>query len=119
MPARGERGPYGDNRLEEIRLDRGLTMSALGAKVQPPTTDSVINKLEKGHRKLTREWMYRLAAALECQWWEFDVTAPRITREEQAVISLYRGLNEPDQKAAYRVIDAMAQSRRDLKKRNG
>lgn len=115
MPARGAPGRYGPNRLEEIRRDREMSMEELAVLVSPPTTGSVINKLEKGHRKLTREWMYRLARALRCDWWELDATTPRLNlaREESAVIELYRGLSEPDRRAAFRVIDAMAKSRAD------
>ena len=52
------------NRLRELRKARGLTMEALAGLAN--TTASQINKLEKGDRRLTDEWMHRLAKALDC-----------------------------------------------------
>lgn len=52
------------NRLRELRKAQGLTMEALAARAN--TTASQINKLEKGDRRLTDEWMHRLAGALGC-----------------------------------------------------
>lgn len=53
------------NRIKELRKKHKLTMQALADKVG--TTASQINKLEKGERRLTAEWMYRLAEALDVQ----------------------------------------------------
>ncbi len=52
------------NRLYPLRKARGLTMEALAQRAN--TTASQINKLEKGDRRLTDQWMHRLAAALGC-----------------------------------------------------
>lgn len=51
------------NRIKEFRKQQKLTMQALAEKTG--TTASQINKLEKGERRLTADWMYRLAAALD------------------------------------------------------
>ena len=53
-----------DNRIRMWRERRGLTMAELGQRVG--TEASQINKLEKGNRRLTAEWMGRLARALDC-----------------------------------------------------
>ena len=50
------------NRLREFRDLAGLSMQALADRVG--TTASQINKLEKGERRLTLDWMTRLSAAL-------------------------------------------------------
>lgn len=50
------------NRLREFRDLAGLSMQALADRVG--TTAPQINKLEKGERRLTLDWMTRLAAAL-------------------------------------------------------
>ena len=50
------------NRLREFRGLAGLSMQALADRVG--TTAPQINKLEKGERRLTLDWMTRLAAAL-------------------------------------------------------
>lgn len=51
------------NQIKELRKRNKLTMQALADKVG--TTASQINKLEKGERRLTADWMYRLANALD------------------------------------------------------
>ncbi|MDB5363480.1 MAG: transcriptional regulator [Rhodospirillales bacterium] len=50
------------NRLREFRDLAGLSMQALANRVG--TTAPQINKLEKGERRLTLDWMTRLAEAL-------------------------------------------------------
>ena len=50
------------NRLKELRDLAGLSMQALADRVG--TTAPQINKLEKGERRLTLDWMTRLASAL-------------------------------------------------------
>lgn len=50
------------NRLREFRDRAGLSMQALANRVG--TTAPQINKLEKGERRLTLDWMTRLAGAL-------------------------------------------------------
>lgn len=52
------------NRIKELRRLRGLTQDGLGKLVG--TGRSQIVKLERGERRLTVEWMRRLARALEC-----------------------------------------------------
>jgi phage repressor protein C with HTH and peptisase S24 domain len=50
------------NRLREFRERSGLSMQALADRAG--TTASQVNKLEKGERRLTLDWMTRLATAL-------------------------------------------------------
>lgn len=50
--------------LREMRRRRGLSMEALARLVD--TSASQINKLEKGQRRLTDDWLRRLAVALQC-----------------------------------------------------
>lgn len=50
------------NKLKELREARGLSQAALGAKVG--TSAAQINRLEKGLRKLTIDWILRLTEAL-------------------------------------------------------
>lgn len=102
------------NRVRELREREGWSMDELAARCDPPTQGSMINKLEKGHRKLTLEWMLRLSDALGVHPNELlPEPAPSIDREEQAVVDLYRGLSEPDRRAFRRVVDALAQSAGD------
>jgi transcriptional regulator with XRE-family HTH domain len=52
------------NRIKYWRDRRGYSMQQLAERVDPETTASTINKLEKGQQKLTQGWMMRLAEAL-------------------------------------------------------
>lgn len=53
------------NRIREFRERAGLSQAALGAKVH--TGQSQIDRLEKGERRLTVDWLTRIAAALEIE----------------------------------------------------
>lgn len=53
-----------DNKIRELRTAAGLTAEALALRVG--TSQVQISRLERGERKLTLEWMMRLAKALEC-----------------------------------------------------
>ncbi|MBW4089925.1 MAG: helix-turn-helix transcriptional regulator [Proteobacteria bacterium] len=50
------------NRIRELRLARGLTLEQVGAKAE--TSPQQIQRLEKGERRLTDDWMRRVAPAL-------------------------------------------------------
>src|ERR1700740_2499050 len=50
------------NRIRELRQRANLTMQALAERAG--TSAPQINKLEKGERKLTVDWMVRLGRAL-------------------------------------------------------
>src|SRR5689334_2523832 len=50
------------NRIREFRERAGLSMQALADRVG--TTAPQINKLEKGERRLTVDWMVRIGRAL-------------------------------------------------------
>ncbi len=62
------------NRIKELRRLRGLTQDNLGKLVG--TGRSQVVKLERGERRLTVEWMRRLARALECHPADLLVTDP-------------------------------------------
>ncbi|MEQ9349802.1 MAG: helix-turn-helix transcriptional regulator, partial [Alphaproteobacteria bacterium] len=52
------------NRIKELRQSGGMTAAQLADQVG--TSASQIVKLERGERRLTQEWMIRLAAVLGC-----------------------------------------------------
>lgn len=98
--------------LERIMKDRGFTQESLadavGAK-QPQ-----IQRFVAGERTVTGRWAKRMAVPLECNW--LDLVDPQwfddnqnLTRDETALVELYRGLSEDDRAAIYRVADAMAE----------
>lgn len=53
-----------DNRIKKWRKKRGLTMHALAKEMG--TSQQQIDRLEKGKRRLTVDWMERLSRALQC-----------------------------------------------------
>lgn len=53
------------NRVREWRHRKGLSIEALARRSR--TTASQISKLERGDRRLTVDWMTRLAEALGCR----------------------------------------------------
>ncbi|MHA6686363.1 LexA family protein [Mesorhizobium sp. A556] len=53
---------YMDNRIRYFRDRAGLTRDELSARMN--TSTSQLTKLERGERKLTKEWMERIAEAL-------------------------------------------------------
>ncbi len=50
------------NRIREIRRAQGLTLQKLGDRIG--TTPQQIHRLEKGNRRLTTDWMERVASGL-------------------------------------------------------
>jgi len=54
---------YMKNRIKELRRSQGLTLQRLADQIG--TTPQQINRLERGDRRLTTEWMERVAAGLE------------------------------------------------------
>lgn len=55
------------NRIRDIRLQKGLTLSDVAAACDPPTTAQTIGRLETGMRNLSLIWMNRIAAALRVE----------------------------------------------------
>lgn len=53
------------NNINSLRKAKGLSMSALAEKVG--CTQQQIDRLEKGRRKLSAEWMEKLCNALDCR----------------------------------------------------
>lgn len=51
-------------KIRELRKQKGLTLQELGERVRPPTTAQTIGRLETGQRKLTLEWLDKIAEAL-------------------------------------------------------
>ncbi len=55
------------NNIREIRKQKGLTLHQVAARIRPqPTTAQTIGRLETGSRKVTLDWLEKIAAALQC-----------------------------------------------------
>ena len=79
------------NRIKEWRLKRGFSMQKLAEATA--TTRSQIDKLEKGERRLTVDWMKRLAEPLGCAPAELlpDSDSPKGFAEPEARLIPVRG----------------------------
>jgi len=78
-----------------MRARQGLTLQQLAARLSPPASYQQIARLERDERRLTWEWLSRIARALECapmdlieDGWE------RLTPAEQKLVAAYRDLPE-------------------------
>ena len=82
------------NRIREIRKQRGITQVELAKKLG--ITQGGIQKLEVGSRNLDIEWMRKIAKALDCQPYELlplDMQ-PDITPEETEILRAIRKARE-------------------------
>ena len=83
------------NRLKELRDEREWSQATLAERVVPPTTSQQIGNLERGDRRLTPDWMRKLAAALECHPLEILYSGPELLNyEEQELLEIYRNLDD-------------------------
>lgn len=85
--------------LKEIRKQRNMTQSDLAELVG--TTQETIQRLESGRRRLTYDWICKLADGLGVHPSEItegpSKTQPHGDREI-AILNTYRTLSEPDQR---------------------
>lgn len=103
-----------ENRIKEWRKTRGLTLKQLAERIG--TSNQQISHLENGRRRLSLEWMQRLAKALDCLPSDLlvDPSQPRNERE-RVMIELFRGLSEEQQEAFLQATAALA---KPVKSRN-
>ena len=96
-----------ENRIREWRKARGMTLKQLAESVG--TSNQQISHLEKGRRRLSLEWMERIADALGCHPSDLlgDPAQPRNERE-RAMMELFRGLSEEQQEAFLQATAALA-----------
>lgn len=53
-----------DNRIDIVREEKGMSVNALAETLGVPR--STLNKLRRGERKITTQWLERFAKALDC-----------------------------------------------------
>jgi transcriptional regulator with XRE-family HTH domain len=85
------------NFIKDIRDDRGLSLEELAQRMN--TTNQQISNLELGKRKLSWDWMQRLAGALECHPMDLVEGLPTAeTKQEKELLDAYRGLSDGEQR---------------------
>lgn len=81
------------NKIKEIREAKGMSLDKVALACVPPTTAKQIQRLEKGERRLTTDWIERVAKALGCE--PGDIVPKLSTSSEK---NLYDILEEAHQK---------------------
>lgn len=79
------------NRIRMMRSRRGLTLQQLAARIEPSASYQQIARLERDERRLTWDWLMKIARALDCvpmdlieDGWE------RLTPAEQRLLAAFR-----------------------------
>jgi len=86
------------NRIRALRLERELTTVELAERVG--TSNQQIGRLERGERRLTQDWMRRLADAFACDPWELLPDAPDLSGDERAALEDLKAL-DPDTRRSF------------------
>jgi transcriptional regulator with XRE-family HTH domain len=87
------------NQIKALREARGLSLEALARRAG--TTNQQISNLELGKRRLTVEWLLRLATVLECDPLELigQHSVLPVSTRERALIAVFRDLTAAQQDA--------------------
>ena len=94
------------NYIKELREDREWSKTELGRRVG--CSNQMIGLLESGKRKLTQDWMRRLAAALECYPADlFDGGPERLKPRERDLLKAYRSMSEDTQRTFVKTASAL------------
>jgi transcriptional regulator with XRE-family HTH domain len=84
-----------------------LTLQTLADRVQ--ASNQHISHLETGRRRLTIDWIERLAKALECDPLALlSANVDEITEQELLLLKIFRTLNEDQRKAFIAAAAAVA-----------
>lgn len=102
------------NRIAILRKERGLTLTALAKAAG--TTKAQIQKLERGERRLSLEWMERLARAMNVKISDLlpgnEITCQH-TAAEAEILDIVQSLPEDDRFLLVRIAkELLGASRR-------
>lgn len=99
-----------DNRIAELREARNWSLADLAREAK--TTPAQIQKLERGDRRLTIDWMRRLAGALGVKpsvlLLDDDLEIPRLQAMEAALMAELRAAPEIDPQLLLNAARAVA-----------
>ncbi len=84
------------NRIRELREAKDISQGQLADLVTPPTSQPQIDRLEKGDRKLTQDWMTKIAKAL-------GVSAKDLLLDESKPGREHEPVNNPPEMVASRM----------------
>lgn len=87
------------NRIKEIRTEKELSLDEVAKACIPPTTAKQIQRLEKGERELTFQWIKRLQPALKVEFYEIlpGLLSPKMKK----LMALHDQLAKQEQDAVW------------------
>ncbi|MGH1482584.1 MAG: helix-turn-helix domain-containing protein [Geminicoccales bacterium] len=95
------------NCIRELRKARGPTLQTLADRVQ--ASNQHISHLESGRRRLTIDWIERLARGLECDPLALlGANAEEISEQELLLLKVFRALDEDQRNAFIAAAAALA-----------
>lgn len=96
------------NRIKELRDNRGLSLDDLANRVG--TTNQQVSHLELGKRRLTADWMDRLANALDCRPWELieETPPPDLDPRERRILDLFKRVSPAERDALLLLAASLA-----------
>ncbi len=92
------------NRLKELRLNAGLTQKDLA--LHSGTSQAQIDRLEKGTRRMTPEWLERLAPTLGCDPLALLGQQTTLSDQENRMLRLFRPLSDEQKQALIATLKA-------------
>ena len=92
------------NRLKELRLNAGLTQKDLA--LRSGTSQAQIDRLEKGTRRMTPEWLERLAPTLGCDPLELLGQQTTLSDLDNQLLKLFRSLSNEQKQALIATLKA-------------
>ena len=101
-----------NNRIRVFREAQELSLDSLAALVG--TTNQQISLLETGQRRLTVEWLVRLAEALSCHPWALiaDDLPKQMRPEDLRLLERFRRMTGNQQAELLRFLETIAPSSR-------
>lgn len=96
-----------------MREARGISLEALATEAG--TTNQQVSLLETGKRRLTVDWLLRLAGPLKCHPWELvtsELPHPPVA-EEIRLVTRFQALSRNQRSAVLRLMDVMVEPAAD------
>lgn len=100
-----------DNRIKEIREERGVTLDELAERLS--TSKGQVAALQAGRRQLTLIWMRRIAEALHCKASDLlldDDVAFRPSTTEVEALELLKNLPGQDKIRAVKILGVLVET---------
>jgi transcriptional regulator with XRE-family HTH domain len=100
------------NRIRELRVARKLTMATLADRVG--TSEQQISRIERGHRRLTDDWMRRIATALDVHPFELlmpdaqDVHRSPQDLQDVEILRVWRRLDQGERRMVAKFLESLA-----------